>query len=241
LTDTRKPGLTKSPGARGIPSAGPGLTLPRLPYALDALEPHLSRRTLAVHHGQHHAAYVEKTRALVTGTPLEVSSLEEIVRHSADLADRTLFQAAAQAWNHAFYWQSMKPGGGGEAHGDIAPLIENEFGSHRNLCEEFMAVAVDQFGSGWVWLVLDGDRLRATATSNAETPLTGSEVPLLVLDVWEHAYYLDYEHRRPKHVAAFLAHLANWEFANANLRRGMRDMGQLSGRRGAEGHGVAVA
>lgn len=233
--------MKRGPDAPGFPDAGSALTLPPLPYALDALEPHLSRRTLTVHYGQHHAAYVEKTRALVAGTALEFSPLEEIVRNSADLADRTLFHAAAQAWNHAFYWQSMKPGGGGEARGDIAPLIESGFGSHRNLCEEFMAVAVDQFGSGWAWLVLDGGRLRATATPNAETPLTGPEVPLLVLDVWEHAYYLDYEHRRPKHVAAFLAHLADWEFANANLRRALPDAGQPAGRRGADGRGVAVA
>jgi Fe-Mn family superoxide dismutase len=120
-------------------------------------------------------------------------------------------------------------------------LIENGFGSHRNLCEEFMAVAVDQFGSGWAWLVLDGDRLRATATSNAETPFTGSQVPLLVLDVWEHAYYLDYEHRRPNHVAAFLAYLANWDFANANLRRALGDARPPLMRRRADGHGAAVA
>ena len=217
MTHERKLRLKTNPGAPAADGAGSGLTLPYLPYALDALEPHLSRRTLAVHHGQHHAAYVEKTRALVNGTRFESSSLEEIVRHGADLADRTLFHAAAQAWNHEFYWQSMKPGGGGEADGAIAPLIENEFGSHRNFCEAFTAVAADHFGSGWAWLVLDGDRLRATATPDAETPLTGAEVPLLALDVWEHAYYLDYEHRRPNYVAAFLAHLVNWDFANAKL------------------------
>jgi Fe-Mn family superoxide dismutase len=202
-----------------VRKAGPGLTLPRLPYAYDALEPHLSRRTLAVHHGQHHAAYVENTRMLVKDTALATSSLEEIVRHSAALADRTLFDAAAQAWNHDFYWQSMKPDGGGESAGELAALIENGFGGHRNLCEEFMAVAVDHFGSGWIWLVLDGDRLRVVATSNADTPLVGSTTSLLVLDVWEHAYYRDHEYRRANYVAAFLAHLVNREFAETGLRR----------------------
>lgn len=198
--------------------AGPGLTLPPLPYSYDALAPHLSRRALTVHHGQHHAGYVEKTRMLVQDTALASSSLEEIVRHGAGLADRTLFHAAAQAWNHDFYWQSMKPDGGGEAGGELAALIENGFGGHRNFCEEFLAVAVDQFGSGWIWLVLDGDRLRVVATSNADTPLVGSGTPLLVLDVWEHAYYRDHENRRANYVAAFLAHLVNWEFAETGLR-----------------------
>jgi len=191
------------------------LTLPTLPYALDALEPHVSRRTLAIHHGRHHAAYVEKTRALVQRTNLEGASLEEIVRASA--FGTKLFNAAAQAWNHAFLWQSMRRGGGGPAYGDIASLIDVCFGTHTAFCQEFVTVASDQFGSGWAWLVLDGARLRIVATSNAETPLTTSQVPLLTIDVWEHAYYLDYEHRRLDYIAAFMAHLANWDFANRNL------------------------
>ena len=191
------------------------LTLPPLPYVLDALEPHVSRRTLATHHGRHHSAYVEKTRALVQRTNLQSASLVEIVRSSA--VGSKLFNAAAQSWNHAFLWQSMRPGGGGSAYGDIASLIDESFGSHTVFCQEFVTVAGDQFGSGWAWLVLDGARLRIVATSNAETPLTTSQVPLLTIDVWEHAYYLDYQQRRLDYIAAFLAHLVNWDFANRNL------------------------
>lgn len=194
------------------------LTLPPLPYALDALEPHISRRTLAAHHGSHHAAYVEKTRALVRRTPLESASLEEIVRFSAESRQGPLFNAAAQAWNHAFYWRSMRPGGGGEAHGAVAQLIAEGFGSQQAFSQEFVTAAGDQFGSGWAWLVLDDNQLRITATSNAQTPLVTAQVPLLTIDVWEHAYYLDVQHRRLDYIAAFLAHLVDWEFANQNLR-----------------------
>ena len=193
------------------------LTLPPLPYALDALEPHVSRRTLAAHHGRHHAGYVEKTRALVRTTPLESASLEEIVRASAEKTHTALFNAAAQAWNHAFYWRSMRPGGGGEAQGPIAGLIEDSFGSQRAFLQQFVTAAGDHFASGWAWLVLDGTRLRIVDTSNADTPLITTQVPLLTVDVWEHAYYLDYQHRRLDYIAAFLAHLVNWDFANHNL------------------------
>ena len=193
------------------------LTLPPLPYALDALEPHVSRRTLAAHHGYHHAAYVEKTRTLVQRTPLESASLEEIVRASVKPTGGALFNAAAQAWNHAFYWQCMRPNGGGEAHGVIAQLIKEGFGSQTAFSQEFVTAAGNQFGSGWAWLVLDGQRLRIMATSNAETPLVTAQVPLLAIDVWEHAYYLDYQHRRLDYIAAFLDHLVDWDFANRNL------------------------
>lgn len=193
------------------------LTLPPLPYALDALEPYISRRTLATHHGYHHATYVEKTRALVRGTPLESASLQDIVRSSAESAPNALFNAAAQAWNHAFYWRSMRPGGGGEARGAVAQLIAEGFGSQRAFSQEFVTAAADQFGSGWAWLVLDGNRLRVMSTSNAQTPLITAQVPLLTIDVWEHAYYLDFQQRRLDYIAAFLAHLVDWEFANQNL------------------------
>jgi Fe-Mn family superoxide dismutase len=193
------------------------LTLPPLPYALDALEPHISRRTLAAHHGYHHAAYVDKTRALVRGTHLESAPLEEIIRSSADPRKRGLFNAAAQAWNHAFYWRSMRPRGGGEANGAIAQLIVQQFGSQRAFSQQFVTAAGDQFGSGWAWLVLDGERLVITSTSNAETPLITAQVPLLTIDVWEHAYYLDFQQRRLDYIAAFLAHLLDWDFANQNL------------------------
>lgn len=216
------------------------MVLSPLPYALDALEPYLSRRTLSAHHGRHHAAYIEKARALVVGTPLASCSLEEIVLQAAGLADRTLFHAASQAWNHDFYWRSMKPGGGGEPHGQVAPMIEIAFGSYRKFCEEFTGLAVDQFGSGWAWLSFDGDQLRSTATANAETPLTCGAVPLLVVDVWEHAYYLDYEHRRPGYVAAFLEHLVNWDFANARLRLALGDQRLPPARRRAAGQKTGV-
>jgi Fe-Mn family superoxide dismutase len=193
------------------------LSLPALPYALDALEPYISRRTLSAHHGRHHAAYVEQTRRLVQRTALESAPLEQIVRLSSQQPDQSLFNAAAQAWNHAFLWKSMRPGGGGEAHGQVAQLIEKSFGSQRAFGQEFVTVAGDQFGSGWAWLVLDGEQLRITATSNAETPLTKGQTPLLAIDVWEHAYYLDYEHRRLDYIAAFLSKLVNWDFANHNL------------------------
>ena len=194
------------------------ITLPPLPYALDALEPHISRRTLAAHHGNHHAAYVAKTRALIQHTPLEAASLEDVVRSSAQ-QDTALFNASAQAWNHEFYWRSMRPGGGGDARGASAQLIEESFGSQRAFSQQFVTVAGDQFGSGWAWLVLEDGRLRITATSNAQTPLTMKQVPLLTIDVWEHAYYLDYQHRRLDYIAAFLGHLIDWEFVNQNVAR----------------------
>jgi Fe-Mn family superoxide dismutase len=194
------------------------ITLPPLPYALDALEPHLSRRTLAAHHGHHQAAYVAKTRALIQHTPLEAASLEDVVLSSAP-QDTALFNASTQAWNHEFYWRCLRPGGGGDARGAIAQLIEESFGSQRAFSQQFVTAAGDQFGSGWAWLVLEDDRLRITATSNAQTPLTTKQVPLLTIDVWEHAYYLDYQHRRLDYIAAFLGHLVDWDFVNQNVAR----------------------
>ncbi len=192
------------------------LTLPPLPYALDALEPYISRRTLAAHHGNHHNGYVEKTRVLTRRTPFESAPLEDIVLASAS-QDTALFNAAAQAWNHQFYWNSLRPGGGGEAHGPIARRIDECFGGQRAFRQQFITIAGDHFGSGWVWLVLDAGRLRLMATSNAETPWVTAAVPLLTLDLWEHAYYLDYQHRRLDYIAAFLAHLVSWDFANRTL------------------------
>ena len=191
------------------------ITLPALPYNLDALEPYISRRTLSAHHGSHHAAYVAKTRALIRESP-DQAVLEDVVRSSAT-QNKALFNASAQAWNHAFLWNSMRPGGGGEATGAIAAAIENTFGGQRAFNQQFVTAAGDQFGSGWAWLVLENAKLRIVATSNAETPLTTQQVPLLTIDVWEHAYYLDYQHRRLDYIAAFLSHLVNWDFANQNL------------------------
>jgi Fe-Mn family superoxide dismutase len=194
------------------------IELPSLPYALDALEPHISATTLELHHGKHHKAYVDKTNALVTGSTLADRPLEEIIVAAASDAGRSaLFNNAAQAWNHAFYWQSMRPDGGGAPGGQIARRISSSFGGFDAFAEAFRTAAVDHFGSGWVWLVFDGGALRITSTSNAGTPLTTGQVPLLTIDVWEHAYYVDYRNRSADYVATFLAHLANWEFANSNL------------------------
>ena len=194
------------------------IRLPPLPYPMDGLEPHVSRSTVAAHYTHHHSAYVEKTNALIAGTPLAPASLEQIVLASAKTKRKTLFNVAAQAWNHSFLWPSMKPHGGGEARGAIAELIERDFGNYRAFRDQFVAAATDRFGSGWAWLVLENSTLRVVTTANAATPLTGTQTPLLTIDLWEHAYYLDYQHRRPDYVAAFLDHLANWDFANHNLQ-----------------------
>jgi Fe-Mn family superoxide dismutase len=194
------------------------IELPDLPFAYQALEPHLSATTLKFHHDKHHRAYVDKTNALIKDTPLAGRSLEDIIAASAtDPAQRGLFNNAAQAWNHSFYWRCMKPQGGGAPTGAVAERIAADFGGHEHFAQSFSAAAVGQFGSGWAWLVLDKDRLRVAATANAELPLTRGQTPLLVVDVWEHAYYLDYQNRRPDYVAKFLASLVNWDFVNEQL------------------------
>ena len=193
------------------------VTLQPLPYPLQALEPFLSRRTLAGHHDRHEAAYIARCQTLIEKTYLEDATLEVLVLESAAQDGQALFNAAAQAWNHAFYWRCMRPGGGGDADGAIAWLIKQHFGSQSSFRHQFMTIAGDQFGSGWVWLVFDDGRLKISATSNADTPLVRSQTPLLVIDVWEHAYYLDYQHRRLDYIAAFLGHLVNWDFVNQNL------------------------
>ncbi len=196
------------------------IELPTLPYAVDALEPHISRTTLEIHHGRHHRAYVEKAQALVAGTPLANASLEDIIAKTAGKkAKAALFNNAAQAWNHTFYWNSLRPQGGGAPTGAIAGLIDRDFASPAAFADAFKAAAVGQFGSGWAWLVLDGGKLAITTTGNADTPLAHGQVPLLTADVWEHAYYLDYQNRRPDYLATFLGKLVNWSFANANLLR----------------------
>ncbi len=188
-------------------------TLPALPYAQDALEPHISAHTLSFHYGKHHQAYVDNLNNLIEGTEHETESLENIVM----TADGGIFNNAAQVWNHSFYWHSMTPKGGGVPTGNIAELIDRDFGSYENFCTEFKAAGMTQFGSGWAWLVLEGESLVITKTTNAETPMTQGQTPLLTCDVWEHAYYLDYQNRRPDYIQTFLDHLVNWDFANANL------------------------
>jgi Fe-Mn family superoxide dismutase len=193
--------------------------LPKLPYALDALEPHISKRTLEFHHGKHHKAYVDKTNELIANTDLANKSLEEIVRAAAGQKDKaTLFNNAAQAWNHTFLWNSMSPKGG-KPTGALAEGIEKDLGGFATFAENFKKAAVGQFGSGWAWLTLANGKLEISATGNADTPLVHGKTPLLTLDVWEHAYYLDYQNRRPDYVSTFLEKIVNWEFAASNLQR----------------------
>ncbi|WP_299617009.1 superoxide dismutase [Pelagibius sp.] len=186
--------------------------LPSLPYAQDALEPHYSANTLSFHHGKHHAAYVTKLNELIAGSDHEGKSLEEIIASSTG----GLFNQAAQVWNHSFFWNSMKPGGGGSPDGALAEAIDAAFGSLEAFKQQFKSAGVGQFGSGWVWLVKDDGALKIVTTANAETPLTEGQVPLLTCDVWEHAYYLDYQNRRPDFIQSFLDNLVNWDFAAAN-------------------------
>ncbi|MBF2036537.1 MAG: superoxide dismutase [Leptolyngbyaceae cyanobacterium T60_A2020_046] len=189
-----------------------------LPYDYTALEPYISKSTLEFHHDKHHAAYVSKFNDAVKGTDLDSQSIEAAIKALAsDPAKNGVFNNAAQAWNHTFYWNSMKPGGGGQPTGDLAKKIEADFGSFDQFAEAFKTAGATQFGSGWAWLVLDGGTLKVTKTLNADNPLTSGQVPLLTMDVWEHAYYLDYQNKRPDYISTFLSHLVNWDFAAQNL------------------------
>ncbi|MDP4706602.1 MAG: superoxide dismutase [Cyanobium sp. MAG_237] len=193
-------------------------TLPALPYGLDALEPNISRSTLEFHHGKHHAAYVTNLNNLVAGTDLEAKSLEDTITAVAgDAGKAGVFNNAAQVWNHSFYWQCMKPGGGGLPTGALADKINADFGSYEAFVEQFKTAGATQFGSGWAWLVLDGGTLKVTKTANADLPLAHGQKALLTMDVWEHAYYLDYQNRRPDYMTTYLEKLVNWDFVAANL------------------------
>ena len=196
------------------------ITLPPLPYPYEALEPYISRSTLEFHHGKHHKAYVDKTKTLAKEVYLADLSLELIVQKTARQdRHRILFNNAAQAWNHAFYWRSLRPGGGGEPSGEIADRIKSDLGGYGGFAQQFAAAATGQFGSGWAWLVLDGRELRVITTANADTPIAHGQIPLLTMDVWEHAYYLDYQNRRADYADALIKHLINWDFASKNLNR----------------------
>lgn len=193
-------------------------TLPALPYAQNALEPHITANTLSFHHGKHHNAYVTNLNNLVKDTELANASLEDIIRQTAGKADKAgIFNNAAQVWNHTFYWHSMKPNGGGKPSGALAEKINAAFGSYEKFAEEFKQAATTQFGSGWAWLVQEGNTLKITKTGNADSPIAHGQKPLLTIDVWEHAYYLDFQNRRPDYIATFLDKLANWEFAAENF------------------------
>jgi Fe-Mn family superoxide dismutase len=191
--------------------------LPALPFEKDALAPYISAQTFDFHHGKHHKAYVDNANKLIDGTPHAEKSLEELIVAAWEEKNAGLFNNAAQIWNHTFFWNSLKPGGGGAPTGELADRINSAFGSLDGFKDEFKKAATTQFGSGWAWLVLDNGDLKVTKTPNAETPIIHGQTALVTCDVWEHAYYLDFQNRRPDFVQAFLDHLINWDFVAANL------------------------
>ncbi len=224
---SRRDFLVLSSGAAAILASGGLLSkanaasphvLPALPYAENALEPYISAKTIGFHYGKHHKGYIDNLNKLIEKTEFADLSLEKIIIGTAGKADKTaIFNNAAQSWNHTFYWQCLKPNGGGEPSVAFKKRIEASFGSMDACRKELTAAAVTQFGSGWAWLVLDGEKLKAIKTSNAETPLEKGMKPLLVIDVWEHAYYLDYQNRRSDYATAVLDKIINWNFAEKNL------------------------
>jgi superoxide dismutase, Fe-Mn family len=191
-------------------------TLPPLPYPKDALAPHTSAETLEFHHGKHHAAYVNKLNELTAGKPEAEKSLEDLIK--ATDVGTPIFNNAAQVWNHTFFWNCMKPGGGGQPGGDLAEAIKRDFGSVEKFGQDFVAAAMGQFGSGWAWLINDGGKLAIMKTANADLPMKHGKKAVLTCDVWEHAYYIDYRNARQKFVETFLTNLVNWEFAAQNLK-----------------------
>jgi Fe-Mn family superoxide dismutase len=189
-------------------------SLPPLPWAKDALAPVISAETLDYHYGKHHQAYVTNLNKLTEGKPEANQSLESLIQS----AQGGVFNNAAQIWNHTFYWSSMKPGGGGKPTGPLLELVNRDFGSTDNLLQQLGEAAKTQFGSGWAWLVQDAGKLKVTATANADLPMKHGQNALLTVDVWEHAYYIDYRNARPNYVDAFLKSLVNWDFASKNLK-----------------------
>ncbi|MCG6924267.1 MAG: superoxide dismutase [Acidobacteria bacterium] len=193
------------------------IELPPLPYGDTDLAPHISANTISFHYGKHHKTYVEKATDMVKGTDFADAELEDIVKATYGKADqKALFNNAAQAWNHSFYWKSLTPKGGAPS-GKLLDRINTDFGELSKLKDALSKAAVTQFGSGWAWLVLDGGALKVVQTANADTPLATSATPLLTIDVWEHAYYLDHQNKRPAYVTAVIDNLINWEFAAENL------------------------
>jgi Fe-Mn family superoxide dismutase len=189
-------------------------TLPPLPWAKDALAPHISAETIDFHYGKHHQAYVDNLNKAIEGKPEASKSLEEIILAAPE---GPLFNNSAQVWNHTFYWNSLKPGGGGKPTGKLLELVNRDFGSADALLQQLGEAAKTQFASGWAWLVEEGGKLKVTKTGNADLPMKHKQKALLTLDVWEHAYYVDYRNARPKYVEAALANLINWDFAAKNL------------------------
>jgi len=210
-------------GSAAAAQQAPTPALPPLPYPPSALAPYISENTISFHYGKHHQTYLNNMIKMIAGTPSEKLPLEQIIRTAAGKPDQAgLFNNAAQVYNHTFFWNSMKPGGGGEPQGKLAALLTDSFGGYGKFVEAFSNAALTQFGSGWAWLVLDGGKLKVTQTSNAEVPMKHGQAALLCLDVWEHAYYIDYRNARPKFIEAFLTSLANWDFAAANYAKAAR-------------------
>jgi Fe-Mn family superoxide dismutase len=192
--------------------------LPELPYKEDALAPYISANTMSFHYGKHHSTYVKNLNLAVQNNKFKDMPIEKVIAETYKNDDYVgTFNNAAQAWNHSFYWKSMKPGGGGEPSGKLADRIKKDFGSFEDFKKKFSAAATGQFGSGWAWLVLEKDKLSVMKTANADTPIVQGIKPLITCDVWEHAYYLDYQNKRGDYVTAYLDHLVNWEFAASNL------------------------
>jgi superoxide dismutase, Fe-Mn family len=201
-------------------------TLPPLPYAEDALEPYLSAKTLQFHHDKHHRAYVDTLNKLVEEHSLPERTLEQLIQSThQDEAKVAMFNNAAQAWNHSFFWRCMAKNGGGEPRGELATAIKQEFGSFDKFTDNFAAAATSQFGSGWAWLVFHAGRLRVIKTPNAVNPVADGRTALLTCDVWEHAYYLDYQNRRADFVKAFIDHLIDWNFVAENFAKAQRSHG----------------
>ena len=192
-------------------------TLPELPYDRTALEPHMSGETLDFHHGKHHKAYVDKTNALLADKVLGDASLVEVINKAKDKGDKKLFNNSAQIWNHSFFWQCLAPAGSTILKGDLKAIIERDFGSADAMLEKLATESADHFGSGWGWLVLDNDKLKITSLHDADTPAVNDLVPLLTLDVWEHAYYIDYRNERPRFLKSVLDNIVNWDFVAKNL------------------------
>lgn len=193
------------------------IELSGLPYAADALQPHVSEQTLNIHHGKHHKGYVDKLNKAIKGSQYDDQPLETIISNAHQNEDTGVFNNAAQIWNHAFLWQSMSPDGGGDPTGALGDAIQSSFGDFDSFRGAFAAAAKGQFGSGWAWLLKTPDGLEIATTGNAGTPVIGQNTALLTLDVWEHAYYLDYQNDRGAYIETFLQHLVNWEFAAANF------------------------
>ncbi len=207
------------PAAQAVETTAPGaFALPALPFAENALEPFISARTLSFHYGKHHKTYVDNLNKFTAGTPLAKLPLEVVIKETAtDAGKASVFNNSAQVWNHTFFWRSMKAGGGGQPGGNLHKQIEKAFGDFAGFKKAFVEAGLAQFGSGWVWLVSESGALKVVKTANADTPLVHGQKALLTCDVWEHAYYLDYQNRRKDFVEAFVDHLANWDFAAQQL------------------------